>query len=170
VVKVEPTEKRQKYNAVIITVSDRCFSGETEDRSGPALANAVRSIGIEVSAKEIVPDERTTISNVLQKYVLRTDIHLILTTGGTGFAVRDVTPEATRDVIERHASGIAELLRERGAEQTPLSWLSRGVAGIAGTKLIINLPGNPKAMQHSIDVLKPILFHALDLLNGKHPH
>jgi molybdopterin adenylyltransferase len=170
VARVEHTEKKHSYFAVIITVSDRCFSGEREDQSGPALAAALRSIGIEVADKEIVPDERSTISTVLQKYVLRTDVQLILTTGGTGFAVRDVTPEATRDVIERHATGIAELLRERGAEQTPLSWLSRGEAGIAGTVLIINLPGNPKAMQHSIEVLQPILFHALDLLNDRKPH
>jgi molybdopterin adenylyltransferase len=167
---VEPTEKKVSYNAVIITCSDRCFAGKTEDLSGAALAAALHNIGIEVVAKEIVPDERTEISTLMEKYVFRTDVHLILTTGGTGFAARDVTPEATRDVIERRAPGIAELLRQRGAEQTELSWLSRGVAGIAGTKLIINLPGNPKAMQHSIDVLQPILFHALDLLTGKKPH
>ncbi len=158
------------YSAVIITCSDRCFSGETEDESGPALVTALRNLGIGVAATEIVPDERSEISTLLQKYVLRPDVHLILTTGGTGFAVRDVTPEATRDVIERRAVGIAELLRHRGAEQTPLSWLSRAEAGIAGSTLIINLPGNPKAMQHSIEVLKPVLFHALDLLNGKPSH
>lgn len=167
---MEVTEKKANYFAVVITCSDSCFSGEREDQSGPALVTALRNIGIEVAATEIVPDERTTISTMLQKYVLRADVHLILTTGGTGFAVRDVTPEATRDVIERRAVGIAELLRQRGAEQTPLSWLSRNEAGIAGSTLIINLPGNPKAMQHSIEVLKPVLFHALDLLNNKHPH
>jgi molybdenum cofactor synthesis domain-containing protein len=167
---VELIEKKANYFAVVITCSDGCFSGEREDQSGPALAIALQNIGLKVAATEIVPDDRSTISTVLQKYVLRSDVHLILTTGGTGFAVRDVTPEATRDVIERPAAGIAELLRHRGAEQTQLSWLSRGEAGIAGTKLIINLPGNPKAMQHSIEVLQPILFHALDLLNGKKPH
>jgi molybdopterin adenylyltransferase len=168
--KVEPTEKSETYSAVIITASDRCFAGEMKDQSGPALAEALHSIGIKVAAIEIVPDDRSIISTALQNYVLRPDIHLILTTGGIGFAARDVTAEATRDVIERHANGIAELLRLRGAEQTPLSWLSRGEAGIAGSTLIINLPGNPKAMQHSIEVLTPILFHALDLLNGKKPH
>jgi len=167
---VELTEKNRSYSAVIITASDRCFAGETEDLSGPALSNALQKIGIKVSAIEIVPDDRSTISTVLQKYVLQADVHLILTTGGTGFADRDVTPEATGDVIERPAPGIAELLRQRGAQQTELSWLSRAEAGIAGTKLIINLPGNPKAMQHSIEVLQPILFHALDLLNGRKPH
>ena len=108
---------RNNYSAVIITCSDRCFSGETEDQSGPALATALRNLGIGVAATEIVPDERSAISTLLQKYVLQSDVHLILTTGGTGFAVRDVTPEATRDVIERRAVGIAELLRQRGAKQ-----------------------------------------------------
>ncbi len=163
-------ENTQQYWAAIITISDRCFAGELEDRSGPALASALRNAGIEVAAQEIVPDERSVIANVLKKYAVSPDVHLILTTGGTGFAVRDLTPEATRDVIERPAPGIAELLRRSGAQQTQLSWLSRGEAGIAGSKLIINLPGNPKAMQHSIEVLKPILFHALDLLNGRHAH
>jgi molybdopterin adenylyltransferase len=167
---VEHTAKNRSYSAVIITASDRCFGGETEDLSGPALTAALQNIGINVWTTEIVPDDRSTISTALQKYVLRADVHLILTTGGTGFSGRDVTPEATRDVIERPAPGIAELLRQRGAEQTGLSWLSRAEAGIAGTTLIINLPGNPKAMQHSIEVLNPILFHALDLLNGRKPH
>lgn len=167
---MEHTEKSESYSAVIITASDRCFAGEMEDRSGPALAEALQSIGINVAGREIVPDDRSAISTALQNYVLKADVHLILTTGGTGFALRDVTPEATRDVIERPAHGIAELLRQHGAEQTSLSWLSRGEAGIAGTKLIINLPGNPKAMRHSIEILKPILFHALDLLNGRKPH
>jgi molybdenum cofactor synthesis domain-containing protein len=117
-----------------------------------------------------VPDERSVIASALQKHAVNPDVHLIMTTGGTGFSTRDVTPEATRDVIERPAHGIAELLRYRGEEQTQLTWLSRGEAGIAGTVLIINLPGNPAAMEHSVQTLKSILFHALDLLNGKRPH
>jgi len=93
-----------------------------------------------------------------------------VTTGGTGFGPRDVTPEATRELIEKPAPGIAELLRQEGASQTPLTWLSRGEAGIARGKLIINLPGSTKAMTHSIEALKLILFHALDLINGVQPH
>lgn len=159
-----------KYNAVVITVSDGCYRRERPDLSGPALTQAVQELGINVAAAEIVPDEIAAINIVLQKYIARNDIHLILTTGGTGFGPRDVTPEATRAVIERPAPGIAELLRAAGSSQTVLTWLSRGEAGIARNKLIINLPGSPKAMPHSIQTLKPVLFHALDLLNGAKPH
>jgi molybdenum cofactor synthesis domain-containing protein len=159
-----------KYSAAVITVSDGCYHRQKEDRSGPALAEAIQSIGIDVAFRETVPDEHSTIVRVLQKCVADPSLHLIMTTGGTGFSPRDVTPEATREVLEKPAPGIAEILRQRGSEQTPLSWLSRGETGIAGTKLIINLPGSPKAMAHSIEVLRPLLFHALDLLNGAKPH
>ena len=159
-----------KYTAAVITISDSCYRKESQDRSGPALVAALESGGIPVEYKEIIPDDRSTIIRVLQKCIQRNDLHLIMTTGGTGFSPRDVTPEATREVIERPAPGIAEILRQAGAAQTPLSWLSRGEAGIAGNKLIINLPGSTKAMAHSVEVLRPILFHALDLLNGAKPH
>jgi len=158
------------YTAAVITVSDSCFRKEKEDRSGPALIEALQAIGINIGFTEIVADDCNTIVNVLYKHVLEPLVHLIVTTGGTGFSPRDVTPEATRQVIEKPAPGIAELLRQSGAAQTPLTWLSRGEAGIARNKLIINLPGSPKAMQHSIQTLKPLLFHALDLLNGGRPH
>ena len=154
----------------MITVSDSCYRKEIEDRSGPALVEALQSCGIQVAFTEIVPDDHSTIVNVLQKCIQNPDLHLIVTTGGTGFSPRDVTPEATRQVIERPAPGIAEILRQAGAAQTPLSWLSRGEAGIAGNKLLINLPGSTKAMAHSVEVLRPLLFHALDLLNGAKPH
>ena len=159
-----------KYRAVVITVSDGCYKGQREDLSGAALAKALESAGLEVAGRELVPDDRDTIAIVLQTYVAQNGVHLILTTGGTGFGPRDVTPEATREVIEKPASGIAELLRQSGLAQTQLSWLSRGLAGIAKDKLIINLPGSPKAMESSVEALKPILFHALDLLNGGKPH
>jgi molybdopterin adenylyltransferase len=159
-----------KYKAAVVTVSDSCFYQQREDLSGAALAKALESAGLEVTAREIVPDDLDTIAIVLQRYVAQHMLHLILTTGGTGFGPRDVTPEATREVIEKPAPGVAELLRQSGLAQTQLSWLSRGVAGIAKDKLIINLPGNPKAMESSIEALKPILFHALDLLNGGKPH
>lgn len=159
-----------KYRAVVITVSDSCYKEGKEDRSGAALAKALQEIEIEVSGRELVPDDHSTIKSILQRYVTDPSVHLIMTTGGTGFGPRDVTPEATREVIDRPAPGVAELLRQAGASQTPLTWLSRGEAGIAGDKLIINLPGSPNAMAHSIDILKPILFHALDLLSGSKPH
>jgi molybdenum cofactor synthesis domain-containing protein len=163
-------EASQKYGVAVITVSDTCYRKEKEDLSGPALAEALQLAGFEVRAKEIVPDELSTIGSVLQKYIDDASIQLILTTGGTGFSPRDVTPEATREVIERPAPGIAELLRQSGAVQTPLSWTSRGEAGVAGSTLIINLPGSTRAMTHSVETLKPLLFHVLDLLTGKHPH
>ncbi|MCI0412045.1 MogA/MoaB family molybdenum cofactor biosynthesis protein [bacterium] len=159
-----------KYAAAVITVSDSCYRKESEDRSGPALIEALQSFGIQVEFTEIVPDDHSTIVSVLRKCIQRPDLHLIMTTGGTGFSPRDVTPEATREVIERPAPGIAEILRQAGAAQTFLSWLSRGEAGTAGNKLLINLPGSTKAMAHSVEVLKPLLFHALDLLNGAKPH
>lgn len=158
------------YRAAIITISDRSFHGERKDLSGPALTAALNSLGVEVVACIVVPDDRSIIASTLQTQCIRTDIHLVMTTGGTGLAARDVTPEATRDVIEKPAPGISELLRQAGGAQTPLTWLSRGEAGTANGKLIINLPGNPKAMAPCIDALKPILFHALDLLNNKQPH
>jgi molybdopterin adenylyltransferase len=159
-----------KYRAVVITVSTGCSLGQKQDLSGPSLKRALLEAGIEVAVEETVPDDRTALADTIRKYCLDRSLHLIMTTGGTGFSPGDVTPEATRDVIEKPAPGIAELLRRAGAEQTPLSWLSRGEAGIAGDKLIINLPGTPRAMSFSIEVLKPILFHALDLLNGGKPH
>jgi molybdopterin adenylyltransferase len=159
-----------KYSAAVITISDTCYRKETEDRSGPALVAALQACGIPVEYTEVVPDDHSTIVSILQKCIRKSSIHLIMTTGGTGFSPRDVTPEATHEVIERPAPGIAEILRHAGAAQTPLSWLSRGAAGIASNKLIINLPGSTKAMAHSVEVLKPLLFHALDLLNGAKPH
>lgn len=158
------------YRAAVITVSDSSYRGERPDVSGPALAAALQGAGVEPAYSEIVCDERSMIVEVLHKYTGMADVHLVVTTGGTGFAPRDVTPEATREVIEKPAPGIAELLRRAGLAQTPLSPLSRGEAGIAKGKLIINLPGSPKAMAPSVEALKPILIHALDLLTGKKPH
>ena len=159
-----------KFQAAVITVSDGCYHQKREDLSGPALAASLNAIGIEVIAKDLVPDEQDAIVSVMQKYVLESTAHLIMTTGGTGFGPRDVTPEATRKMIDRPAPGIAELLRQAGASQTELTWLSRGEAGISGNKLIINLPGSTKAMAHSVETLKTLLFHALALLNGEKPH
>jgi molybdenum cofactor synthesis domain-containing protein len=158
------------YRAAVITVSDSCYRKEKEDASGPALVLALQEAGIEVPYMALVPDEVDAIEDAIREYLTGDDVHLIVTTGGTGFAPRDVTPEATRLVLEKPAPGIAELLRQSGASQTPLTWLSRAEAGIASGKLIINLPGSPKAMVLSIAALKPVLHHALDLLNGKKPH
>lgn len=148
----------------ILTVSDRGASGEYEDRSGPLIAEMVQSrTGWEVTLQQVVPDELNLIANILRQWSAA-GLNLILTTGGTGFAPRDVTPEATRAVIERETPGIAEALRAESLKVTPHAMLSRGVAGIRARTLIVNLPGSPKAVRENMDVLLPVLPHALELL------
>lgn len=148
----------------ILTVSDRGARGEYEDRSGPILAEIVQSrTPWPVSQQAIVPDEQDAIAHKLIEWC-EAGINLILTSGGTGFAPRDVTPEATKAVIERETPGIAEALRAESLKITRHAMLSRAVAGIRGQTLIINLPGSPKAVRENMDVLLPILPHALELL------
>jgi molybdopterin adenylyltransferase len=148
----------------ILTVSDRGATGETEDKSGPLIAQIIaQHTSLEITRQEIVPDDRQTIARTLLQWC-EEQINLILTTGGTGFAPRDVTPEATRQVIEREAPGIAEALRAESLKITRHAMLSRAVAGIRDQTLIINLPGNPKAVKENMDVLLPVLPHALALL------
>ena len=148
----------------ILTVSDRGARGEYEDRSGPILVDIVQNrTPWQVSQRAIVPDEQTAIANTLIEWC-NAGINLILTSGGTGFAPRDVTPEATKSVIERETPGIAEALRAESLKITRHAMLSRAVAGIRGQTLIINMPGNPKAVRENMDVLLPILPHALELL------
>ncbi len=150
----------------LLTVSDRGARGEYEDRSGPLLAEIVQSkTPWQVSHRTIVPDELDEIAETLRRWCDE-GIHLILTSGGTGFAPRDVTPEATKTVIERETPGIAEALRAESLKFTRHAMLSRAVAGIRGQTLIINLPGSPKAVRENMDVLLPILPHALELLTN----
>lgn len=149
----------------ILTVSDRGARGEYEDRSGPILAEIVQSkTPWRVSHQAIVPDEQTKIAHTLIQWC-KAGVNLILTSGGTGFSPRDVTPEATKSVIERETPGITEALRAESLKITRHAMLSRAVAGIRGRTLIINLPGNPKAVRENMDVLLPILPHALELLS-----
>ena len=153
----------------LLTVSDRGAAGAYEDRSGPLMAEAIAAeTDWTVSERAVVPDMQETIARTLIDWTVQ-GINLILTSGGTGFAPRDVTPEATLQVIEREAPGIAEGLRAESLKITRHAMLSRGVAGIRGRTLIINLPGSPKAVQESLDILLPILPHALDLLS-EDPH
>jgi molybdopterin adenylyltransferase len=148
----------------LLTVSDRGARGEYEDRSGPLLAEIVQSkTPWQVSHRAIVPDELDEVAETLRRWCDE-GVNLILTSGGTGFAPRDITPEATKAVIEREAPGIVEALRAESLKITRHAMLSRAVAGIRGQTLIINLPGSPKAVRENMDVLLPILPHALELL------
>jgi molybdopterin adenylyltransferase len=151
--------------AAIITISTSLSEGRGVDESGPALADWARSIGAEVSATEIVPDEQPKIEWALRHYADSAECALVLTTGGTGFAPSDVTPEATRAVIERDAPGFAETLRAESLRHTPLGILTRGLSGIAGRTLIVNFPGNPKAIDQLFPVLAPTLRHVHETLN-----
>ena len=153
-------------NIGILTVSDRGAAGEYEDRSGPVIAEMIgEGTDWRVSHRAVVPDELAVIADTLRHWCAE-QVHLILTTGGTGFSPRDITPEATRQVIDREAPGIAEGLRAESFKITKHAMLSRGIAGICENTLIINLPGSPKAVRENMDVVLPILPHALELLNN----
>ncbi|MDJ0923502.1 MAG: MogA/MoaB family molybdenum cofactor biosynthesis protein [Acidimicrobiia bacterium] len=150
--------------AVVVTVSDRVSRGEAEDRSGPSAVAKLEEFGFGGAAVVVVPDGVESVRSILVE--LAADHELIVTTGGTGFAPRDVTPEATRLVIEREAPGLAEAMRAVTFGKVPHGMLSRGIAGIAGSTLIINLPGSVKAVEESLDVVGPALPHAVELLIG----
>lgn len=153
----------------ILTVSDRASRGEYEDKAGPLIVTILRErTNWQVARQMVVADEVEKIAAALRTWC-DDGIHLILTTGGTGFAPRDVTPEATKAVIERETPGIAEALRAESLKLTRHAMLSRGVAGIRGRTLIVNFPGNPRAVKESLDILLPVLPHALDLLTQA-PH
>jgi len=154
--------------AAVITVSDS--RAEADDLSGNRLVELLESAGAEIVERVIVTDELASLEQTLFTLAEREDVDLILTTGGTGFAPRDNTPEATRAVIEREAPGIAEAMRRETAVKTPMSMLSRGVAGIRGKTLIINLPGSPKAVEECFEVIRPVLSHPIDLIRGKTRH
>ncbi len=149
----------------ILTLSDRSSRGERADASGPALANLIQAEGWSVTKQALLPDELSAIRDLLVSWADSGDLDVILTTGGTGFSPRDVTPEATRAVIEREAPGIAEAMRAASLKITPHAMLSRVVAGIRGKILIINLPGSPKGAVENLQVVMPVLPHAIQLLH-----
>lgn len=151
-------------NVAILTVSDRSARGERRDESGPLIAEWVRGQGAAVVQAELVPDVLEAISERLAAWADSGTCDVILTTGGTGFAPRDVTPEATRAVVDRLAPGIAEALRAESLKLTPHAMLSRAVAGIRKSTLVVNLPGSPKAVREHLAILAPVLSHAVALL------
>jgi molybdopterin adenylyltransferase len=154
--------------AVVITVSDRCSAGEQGDVSGPAVVKLLQEAGIDHADLLVVPDEQEQISALLRSACSRAD--LVVTTGGTGLAVRDVTPEATLAVCERLVPGLAETMRQDGLKHTAYAALGRGVCGVCGKALMLNLPGSPAGAKSSLLAVMPLLGHALDLLAGQSEH
>ncbi len=152
------------YTIAVVTVSDRGYAGEREDRSGPAIEEWCSRMGLPVKKKELVPDDRVMIANLLRS-LSDEGISLILTTGGTGMTDRDVTPEATEDVIEKNVPGFAETMRWRSLQVTDHAMLSRAVSGIRKFSLIINLPGSPKAVRENLSFIEKAIPHALDLIS-----
>lgn len=159
----------QLLRAIALTVSDRCARGEQEDKSGPALVELLRGIGAEIVVAEIISDDLEPLTDRLRFYADRTDVDIIITTGGTGVAPRDNTPEATRAVIEREVPGLAEAMRAETWQRVPTAMLSRAICGTRGATLIINLPGSPAGVRECFDVIKSVLPHAVALLHGV-PH
>jgi molybdenum cofactor synthesis domain-containing protein len=156
------------FSAAVVTVSDSCARGERVDASGPAVAEALAMHGFHVVAKQIVQDDSMQIQNALVHLAL--EVRFIVTTGGTGIAERDVTPEATEAICERVIDGVAERMRSEGFKQTKFAPLSRGVCGVRGKTLILNLPGSPSGAVESLQAVVELVPHALNLLDGKTEH
>lgn len=162
-------EPPKSWTAAVLTVSDSSSRGERDDVSGPAVAAVLQNRKFTVITSEMVPDEQPAIQNAILR--LAEKVRLVVTTGGTGIAKRDVTPEATRAVCDRLVDGVAERMRLEGAKKTPFAALSRGVCGVHGKSIVLNVPGNPKGAVESLEAVIDLLPHALQLLSGntKHP-
>ena len=157
------------FTAGVLTISDRASKGVYEDQSGKVLVELLEDFGLEVRKYEIVADDFESIKEKLLAYTDE-EISLILTSGGTGFSQRDITPEASLAVIEKRADGIVEAIRNESAKITPMAYLSRAVAGIRGKSLIINFPGSPKASRENFEIIKPFLIHGLETIAGCDKH
>ena len=154
------------FKAAILTSSDRCSRGESEDLSGKLIVEMIKPIGGEAAARDIVPDETDRIKEKLLYYCETLKVDVVFTTGGTGFSGRDVTPEATAQVIKKNIPGLPELMRLEGLKKTKKAVLSRGICGIRGDTIIINLPGSPKAVKESLEAVLDLVPHALEMLKG----
>jgi len=154
------------FKVVILTISDRGSKGEREDSSGPLIQEMVRELPSEVIYYEIIPDEKEKIVDALKKSVDQLKADLILTTGGTGLSPRDVTPDATLEVIQKEVPGFSEAMRAESLKKTPHAMISRAIVGVRGSSLIVNLPGSPKSVKENLSVILPALPHALSKLKG----
>jgi molybdenum cofactor synthesis domain-containing protein len=159
------TQPQRGARALVITVSDRSAAGTRADASGPLLSELLAGVGCVVGPVVVVPDDRAEIAAALRAGV-DDGFELVCTTGGTGLAPRDVTPEATRDVIDREAPGLADAIRAQGRDAVPTTILSRGVAGIAGRTLVVNFPGSTGGVRDGVAALAPVLAHAIEQLRG----
>jgi len=155
------------FTAGILTVSDKGSRGERQDRSGEVIREVLSQIGAAIVSYDIVPDEKGIIAEKLARWADKGDMDIVFTTGGTGLNPRDVTPEATLEIIDRIAPGFAEAMRAFSLTKTPMAVLSRAVAGIRGRCLIINLPGSPKAVRECLEVISAALPHAVETLKGE---
>ena len=155
------------FNLGIITISDKASRGERADKSGPLIQGSFAAVDCKVVNYEVIPDEADVIAKKLKHWADMGNMDIILTTGGTGLAPRDVTPEATLSVIDKEVPGLAEMMRDRSFDVTPNAMLSRAVAGMRKGCLIINLPGSPKAVAECLEVIMPVLPHAVDVIKGR---
>ncbi len=158
------------YNLGILTISDSGFKGEREDASGDTINDIMAGLGFRLMLRDIVPDESDLISDRLCDWCDGGEVDVLLTTGGTGLGPRDITPEATRAIIELEVPGIAEAMRMLTIESTPMAMLSRSVAGVRAGCLIVNLPGSPKAVRETLDIMVQVIPHALEMIRGWRTH
>ncbi len=155
------------FTVGILTISDKGAQGQRHDKSGEAIRNILSSLDSQIARYEVIPDEKEIIAGKLSEWADQGSVDVILTTGGTGLSLRDVTPEATLAVIDKVAPGFAEAMRFKTLSITPMAMLSRATAGVRGSCLIINLPGSPKAVRECLEVIMPVITHAVEIIKGE---